>query len=105
MSLTLVKIEEFLGIKPNNVQRRVFIAALVFGATFVLDMILVVSFGLLNNGLAMMSSITGAKPFSFGRIIAFILILSVGVFVSLIYYVVLPMGAPPPIHEVPLRRF
>lgn len=98
-------IEKFLGIKPNNIQRRVFIAALVFGATFILDLILVVSFGLLNNGLAMLSSLTGAKPFSFGRIIAFVLILSVGVFISLIYYVVLPMGPPPPIREVPLHRF
>jgi uncharacterized membrane protein YedE/YeeE len=96
-----MNIQEFLGIKPNNIQRRVFVAAFVFGVTFVIDLILFVSIGLIEKGLNALSVFTGAPPFSFERIIFFVLILSVGVFVSLVYYVVLPMGPPPPIRKVP----
>ena len=96
----VLNVNEFLGIVPNNVQRRVFIAALVFGGTFMLDGILIVSFGLINKGLKFMSLFVNYTPFSSERIVMFVLILSVGVFLSLIYYVVLPINPPPKIKEV-----
>ena len=93
-------IGKFFGVEPNNIQRRVFVSAIVFGATFVVDIILIVLFGFINKGLKVLSVFTEYHPFSSTRIVMFVLILSVGVFLSLIYYVVLPLGPPPPIREI-----
>jgi hypothetical protein len=93
---------KFLGIEPNDIQRRIFISAFVFGGTFALDIILIVSIGFLSKGIVMMKVfVKYYPPFSFERVVTSILILSVGIFVSLVYYILLPMGPPPRIKTVP----
>jgi len=96
-----MNIRKILGIKPNDIQRRVFIAAIVFGVVFTVDMVLVISFGLIDKGMQLLSVFTKTQPFSISRIVSFVLILSVGVLVSLIYYIILPLGPPPRINTSP----
>ncbi|MCD6576095.1 MAG: hypothetical protein J7K73_02970 [Nanoarchaeota archaeon] len=102
----MIDIREFLGIEPNDIQRRIYIAAFVFGATFILDIVLVISVGILDKGVSILGMFLNYyPPFSFERVVSFILILSVGVFVSLIYYILLPLGPPPRVESIPEMDF
>ena len=96
----MFNVKKFLGIEPNDIQRRVFISSMVFGGTFILDMALIISFGLIGRGLKILNAFANYHPFSPERIVIFVLILSVGVFLSLVYYVILPMGPPPRVEEI-----
>ena len=98
----MLDMRKFFGIEPNDIQRRIFISSLVFGGTFILDIILIVSIGFLSKGIEIFKVfVKYYPPFSFERVVTSILILSVGVFVSLVYYILLPMGPPPRINTTP----
>lgn len=102
----MVKLREILGIEPNNIQRRVYIAALVFGTTFIIDVTLIISIGILDKGISILGVfLSYYPPFSFERVVSFVLILSVGVFVSLVYYILLPLGPPPRVEAIPEMDF
>ena len=96
----MFNVKRFLGIEPNDIQRRVFISSMVFGGTFILDMALIISFVLIGRGLKILNAFAYYHTFSPERIVIFVLILSAGVFLSLVYYVILPMGPPPRVEEI-----
>jgi phage shock protein PspC (stress-responsive transcriptional regulator) len=100
----LAGVNTYFGVEPPSIRRRIIIGGTAITIVTVIDIILLVSWSLYTGSMSVAGSFASAlglgpgamqfleiiPPFSFERIVVFVLLMSFAFASSIVYYIILP---------------